>query len=226
MTFQIMNNRFKHGAALLAAAGTFAFAGAAPANAAACPDSSAALSTLTPLAFSCNQGGFIFNLTSWSGFVGADAISFSNPTATDFTYSLQANSPWLSGPKTLNYTLTAPSGKVIQFYTSSLSSSRPNNKAGKFNVDGSVGNALATLVNNTATGAQYDYTSSLPTSETFTDTLYDITGNGIQTVQASFGVVDAPTPPPAPVPGPLPIFGAAAAFGFSRKVRNRIKAAA
>ena len=29
---------------------------------------------------------------------------------------------------------------------------------------------------------------------------------------------------PNPVPGPLPIFGAAAAFGFSRKLRKRIKA--
>jgi hypothetical protein len=30
-------------------------------------------------------------------------------------------------------------------------------------------------------------------------------------------------PPAAPVPGPLPLFGAAAAFGFSRKLRKRIK---
>ena len=28
---------------------------------------------------------------------------------------------------------------------------------------------------------------------------------------------------PAAVPGPLPLFGAAAAFGFSRKLRKRIK---
>ena len=30
---------------------------------------------------------------------------------------------------------------------------------------------------------------------------------------------------PAPAPGPLPLFGAAAAFGFSRKLRKRIKLA-
>ena len=30
-------------------------------------------------------------------------------------------------------------------------------------------------------------------------------------------------PAPAPAPGPLPLFGAAAAFGFSRKLRKRIK---
>jgi hypothetical protein len=33
------------------------------------------------------------------------------------------------------------------------------------------------------------------------------------------------TPLAAPVPGPLPLFGAAAAFGFSRKLRKRIKLA-
>ena len=221
-----MNNRFKLGAALFAAAGTFAFAGAAPANAAACPNGSFALSTLTPLAYSCDQGGFIFKLTSWSGFIGADAFSFANPTPTSFTYSLQTNIPWVSGSKTLNYTLTAPSGKVFQSYTSALSSALPNSKAGKFNVDGSVGNAMAALINSSSMGGEYVYTSSLPTSETFTDTLYDISGNGIQSVQAAFTVVDAPAPPTPAVPGPLPIFGAAAAFGFSRKVRNRIKAAA
>jgi len=29
---------------------------------------------------------------------------------------------------------------------------------------------------------------------------------------------------PTDVPGPLPLLGAAAAFGFSRRIRNRIKA--
>jgi len=218
-----MSNRFKLGAALLAAAGTFTVAGAAPANAADCPNASPSLSSLTPLAFSCNQGGFTFKLNSWSGFVGADAISFSNPTANSFTYTINSNSPWTTGSKILNYTLTAPSGKVFEFYTSSLSSSRPNPKAGKFNVVGSEGNALSTLTNSSASGGDYNYTSPLPTSDTFTATLSNITGNGIQSVQSSYEVINAPTPA---VPGPLPIFGAAAAFGFSRKVRNRLKAAA
>ena len=31
------------------------------------------------------------------------------------------------------------------------------------------------------------------------------------------------SPPGSPVPGPLPFLGAAASFGFSRKLRNRIK---
>jgi hypothetical protein len=32
--------------------------------------------------------------------------------------------------------------------------------------------------------------------------------------------------PSTPVPGPLPLFGAASAFGFSRKLRRRLRAAA
>ncbi|MFN9619070.1 MAG: hypothetical protein ACK55X_05085 [Synechococcaceae cyanobacterium] len=33
----------------------------------------------------------------------------------------------------------------------------------------------------------------------------------------------APPPPPAAVPGPLPLFGAAAAFGMSRRLRRKIQ---
>jgi len=45
------------------------------------------------------------------------------------------------------------------------------------------------------------------------------------TVYAQATLYTAPTPAPAPAPGPLPLFGAAAAFGFSRKLRKRIKLA-
>ncbi len=40
------------------------------------------------------------------------------------------------------------------------------------------------------------------------------------------GQIDVVLGPPAtPVPGPLPLFGAAAAFGWSRKLRRRVNAA-
>ena len=42
-----------------------------------------------------------------------------------------------------------------------------------------------------------------------------------ETIQAILG---APTPSGATVPGPLPLFGAAAAFGWSRRLRKRITA--
>jgi len=44
-----------------------------------------------------------------------------------------------------------------------------------------------------------------------------------QQILVKFAAVQPPTPSSTSVPGPLPLFGAAAAFGFSRKLRNRIK---
>ena len=46
-------------------------------------------------------------------------------------------------------------------------------------------------------------------------------------VANSLGTTYSITPGPASeVPGPLPILGAGAAFGFSRRLRHRIKVAA
>jgi hypothetical protein len=47
-------------------------------------------------------------------------------------------------------------------------------------------------------------------------------GSNWGTLNATFTWAQADLVPP--VPGPLPVFGAAAAFGFSRKLRQRIKA--
>jgi hypothetical protein len=46
-------------------------------------------------------------------------------------------------------------------------------------------------------------------------------------LETDTGIIWAQVAPasPAPAPGPLPLFGAAAAFGFSRKLRKRIKLA-
>ena len=218
-----MNNFFKLGAALFAAAGTFVFAGAAPANAAACPSGSLGLGTLTA-GFNCTQGGFTFTFTSLSGFSAADTISFSNPAANQFNYSIQKDIPWTTGSKVFRYTVAAPSGKVLTDYTALPASAVFGTKAGDFGVVGAAGEALGTTRNSINTLGVASYSPASLTSDTFIATLDTLSGLGIETLQSSYVVADAP-PTPA-VPGPLPIFGAAAAFGFSRKVRNRIKAAA
>jgi len=48
--------------------------------------------------------------------------------------------------------------------------------------------------------------------------IYAATTGGLSIAQQS--------DPPSAVPGPLPLFGAASAFGFSRKLRRRLRAAA
>ncbi len=55
-------------------------------------------------------------------------------------------------------------------------------------------------------------------------------GSGLMETATLDGVTSTwaqatPYTAPAPVPGPLPLLGAAAAFGFSRKLRKRIKLA-
>jgi hypothetical protein len=50
-------------------------------------------------------------------------------------------------------------------------------------------------------------------------TIYAATDGGLSIAQQS-------DPTPSAVPGPLPLFGAASAFGFSRKLRRRLRAAA
>ncbi len=49
--------------------------------------------------------------------------------------------------------------------------------------------------------------------------IYAATNGGLSIAQQSDST-------PSSVPGPLPLFGAASAFGFSRKLRRRLRAAA
>ena len=208
--------------ALLATSGTLVVTGAAPANAAACPNpGSFALSTLTPLAFSCDQGGFTFNLTSWSGFIASDSISFSNPTPDSFNYSIQANTPWTGGSKILNYTVTAPLNNLLNGHTAALNTAVfvPTNAT--FTVAG-VNSTSGSMTNSAVTPGQIMYGTPLAT-DTFTATLDSISGGGVQVVNSTYSAVMAPM---TAVPGPLPILGVGAAFGFSRKLRRRIKLAA
>jgi hypothetical protein len=46
---------------------------------------------------------------------------------------------------------------------------------------------------------------------------WSLTSDPTQQIQVRIGEA-----PPADVPGPLPLFGAAAAFGYSRRLRRRV----
>jgi len=220
-----MNSPLKLGTSILIASGFLGFVGSAPANAAACPTGSPGLGTLLatpPGTFSCDQGGFTFTLTNWSGFTALDGISFSNPIANQFTFNVNSNVTWTgTTPRTLGYTVTARSGKVLEMFTAALSSSVPNPKEGKWTVAGTQGSAVGTKTNGSANDGEFTYTSNLA-SDTFTASLGNVTGGGIQAVQSTYTDMDSTTA----VPGPLPILGAGAAFGFTRKLRRRIKLAA
>ena len=216
-----MGKQFKLGAALLLATGTFTISLATPARAATCANGF--LSTLAPIPFTCTTGGFSFTLNSYSGFSPNDNFflgSFLSAGVPNFSFSASPATSWGTGTaRVLNYTLTAPSGRLLSDYTSSLSGSAFGSNSGNFNLVGSAGNAQSTYVNGTGTSASKVYGTPL-SSDTFTATLNTTIGS-MTGFNTSYGA-DAVVPP---VPGPLPILGATAAFGLSRKLRQRIKAA-
>jgi hypothetical protein len=97
----------------------------------------------------------------------------------------------------------------------------------------SIASQFATAVNNAFGFPNEDYAGPffghrLATGGTSVGTCHSTIFNDIRCgsnwgpLNATYTFAQADLVPP--VPGPLPLFGAAAAFGFSRKLRQRIKA--
>jgi hypothetical protein len=205
----------------LASASLFLATGS-PAKAALCLDGTL---TAVQTAGSCTDAvGFTFALTSFSGFSGADIFSFQS-AGNNFSYSVQGAGAWSTSGLTLNYTATAPTGKQFNFYTSNLSSSNnPPLDAGNYTVASATQpSAISTFAPPLQANGGLKIYSPKITTDIFTGTL-NVTGGTISSVTGVVASQIIP-PPTSSVPGPLPLLGAVAAFSFSRKMRNRIKAA-
>jgi hypothetical protein len=86
------------------------------------------------------------------------------------------------------------------------------------------GGGLSISTNNGTNWTKYTTTNGLGSNFLFGvyasgSSIYAATDSGLRIAQQS-------DPTPSAVPGPLPLFGAASAFGFSRKLRRRLLAAA
>jgi len=82
----------------------------------------------------------------------------------------------------------------------------------------SVGSAFSLISAGTPAGP-----TSFESTPTYTDVVITWSRTtGLSTGATFFLSLDNDTPPPFGVPGPLPLFGAAAAFGVSRRLRQRI----
>ena len=222
-----MMKQLKVGAVFLVAAGALGLAGGAPAQAAPlCPAANQPLSSFSPTPFTCSTAsGFDFTFSAFTGFTAFDTLSI-NSTSSSFTIGVLSDANWSPDTYTLNYSITAPTGKVLNNYTSSLTSSvgsAAGSDAGTWTVVGANGPALATFSTPNAVNGNVPYSPQI-TSDTFASTLA-VSNGVIQSVTSTVNVVDAP-PPPSSVPTPLPLLGAGAAFGFSRRIRSRIKLAA
>jgi hypothetical protein len=74
-----------------------------------------------------------------------------------------------------------------------------------------------------------NYTTSNTSGGLGSNNVYGVYASGSSIYAATDGglsIAQQSDPTPSAVPGPLPLFGAASAFGFSRKLRRRLRAAA
>jgi len=197
----------------------------APAQAAACPTTPNSLTFWLALSYPCTTpNNFEFTLASAPGFVGFDSLTISD-TSSSFTYSLTGDNPWSTGGRTLNYSITAPTGRKFNNFTSGLTSSIGSGAgadAGSWAVDETAqsGNATGNFSTPTGTNGNYVYSPKI-TGDTFAGAL-TVTSGFIQSVNSTINL----EPDTVTTPAPLPLLGAGAAFGFSRKLRKRIKIAA
>lgn len=177
---------------------------------------------------SCTYKGATLTFVSMSGFSPTSFLTISAPgpnPATNFSIGVQGDpTPYTAAfTGSFVYTLTAPTGKHLVDYTSALSSAtNGGNNTATYNVAGAAGTAAATYnPYNVSIGQTKTYAGTGPASDTFTSTL-NVTLGSIQQTSSSYNFAVDPAPA-STVPGPLPILGAGAAFGFSRRLRNRIK---
>jgi hypothetical protein len=203
------------------------FTGAAPANAALC-------STITTIGGLDAEVGKSCTLASGWTFTYNPTTQL--PLSTFFTFSGGAGNTTLSlqadpvnfstvGSFSYDFSLTAPTGRYLTSYSSSISSSVGPIDEGTWGItSAATGNqALGTYTTPTGVTDSENYTNTTTLSDSFTG-VFTLTQG--QFTQFSSSFTTAVTPPPASgVPGPVPILGAGAAFAFSRRLRRRIIAA-
>jgi hypothetical protein len=230
-----MDKQLKFAAVLLFASGTLSFVGTAPAHAGVCTGNGTTMGSfdLTLItsdpALTCTVGDKTYSNFSYTGFVAnipAQNIvnmSESGVGGLQHTIGMMNTSGWTSASNTFNYTITvsgvnvldqwAATGQSSILLSSFTSTVTATNSAPSPNPNGAV-NAFSTV------GSPSTFTAGT-TSSAFTNT-FIVSSQGFTAFDNSV----TQKAPAAPAPGPLPILGAGAAFGFSRKLRSRIKDAA
>lgn len=164
---------------------------------------------------------FSYTSVGGNGVQGGDVFNFSQLGATNEFHNLnvQSASSFLDTTVSLSYTIEvlAPSPLTLYEYSSNVTGDAGTTWAQRFTGNG--GNSDTTGYPGLAQVATTPYIAFIPgtTSDTLTTTLIaSNTGAGV--TQFANRVNQTP--------GPLAILGAGTAFGFSRKLRNRIKSVA
>jgi hypothetical protein len=216
-------------AGLLSGAALSSIVFSAPAKADDC--GTGTLSDLISVSKTCGDKRYTFSGNPFTGFVGTDVYTL-GVAAGIHTLSVQTSlggfnvGNYGTNVFELDYTvavtgiqkiysfntgITTPDGSAVASYSMLNTASIPGNLGVP---------ATATVNLPFATGPSSVFTPPV-TSASFETTLNVTTGF---VTQVTSGI--SQQAPMSEVPGPLPLLGAGAAFGFSRRIRNRIKVAA
>ena len=232
-----MVKQLKTAAALLFAAGTLSFVGTAPAHAIQICTGNGTSTASFSLTFlgsnpnlTCTVGDLTYSNFSITGFTASDSaqndvsMSESGVGGLQHTIGMSNTSGWTSATSTFNYTVARASGTNVFDQWAAVGSSviigsgfvstvTATNSSPSPNPNGAI-NAFSTF------GSPSTFNSNT-ISSAFTNT-FTVRSNAFTSFSNAM-TQQASTPTPSSVPGPLPILGLAAAFGFSRKLRKRIK---
>ena len=166
----------------------------------------------------------------FSGIELDDQFSFSTIGMAGLIHNLniQSLNSFQNATVSLGYTVTRASGtNEFRRYSGNITGDTDTDWALSIAATNSTGSPSQTPMypglGQSATTPNTNFNSNTITSA-FMNTL-QADENGAGVTQFSNRLEQMLDVPPA-VPGPLPLLGAAAAFGFSRKLRNRIKLAA
>ena len=156
-----------------------------------------------------------------------DVFNFSQTGPTGLTHNLNVNSAnnWANAKVMLNYKLTVSSGtnKLLN-YSANLTGDNGTQWAMSLAATNPISSSATTNFPNfgqVATTPTKLFDPNVTTTNFSNEVIANATGAGLTQFSNR---LNQQAPPE--VPGPLPLLGAGAAFGFSRKLRNRVKLAA
>lgn len=175
---------------------------------------------------------------SFTGFAATDTVNVSEvgPVNPMHTLNLATSTgSWGIGTYTLSYKLKvkAPSTNVLSYYRNQVGSALFGTNTGTYQtsfsglmpVMSTVPAPVTANINAGPSPTAFFQLADTVTEAMFTNTLI-VTEGGATVLDNTLVQEGAGGGDPEDVPGPLPLLGAGAAFGFSRRIRNRIKAAA
>jgi MYXO-CTERM domain-containing protein len=184
----------------------------------------------TPFTGGNTEGNGTFTGVSVGG--GTGEFTFLSPSPNTYTANLNFN-PGYNNETTQQFKYTLVTTNNYIFTQAGLTSQmQALFEGGSFSkqvcsTGFGTGTCQTYTTTNTASSTESSTLVGFGTQIWVTDNYQSTLASGQITGITNTFTTTAPTPPPASgVPGPLPLLGAGAAFGFSRRIRSRIKAAA